>query len=74
MTAPSRYLVIGADGLAVALGPNGEVCVELQGFEKEAGLTPGLGVMLALSPVEARAFVIALNNKIAEAEAKSPRH
>ena len=73
MEQPATILVIGADGLEIAIGPHREVIVRLMGFEKAAGLTPGLGVMLRLTPTEARQFATALNNTADKAEAGLPR-
>lgn len=73
MNEPTRFLVIGADQLELAIGPHREVIVRLVGLEKEAGLAPGLGVMLGLTTVEARRFATALNNTADKAEAGLPR-
>lgn len=67
----TRHIVITAESLAFATGPNGEVIVKLLGLEKMAGLTPGLGVMLGLTPEEARKFAQALIRTADAAEAKS---
>lgn len=73
MSEPSRFYVLTADQLEFAIGPNREVIVRLRGLEKEAGLTPGLGVMLQLTAAEARRFATALNNTAASAEEGLPR-
>jgi hypothetical protein len=73
MENPVRFLVITPDHLELAIGPNREVIVKLKGLEQAAGLAPGLGVMLGLTPVEARKFATGLNNTADKAEAGLPR-
>lgn len=70
MGNPNRFLVIGADSLELAIHEHGNVVVRLKGLEKEAGLAPGLGVMLGLTPAEARQFAKALERTAQKAEAK----
>ena len=70
MTEPSRFLVIGLEQLDLAIGPNREVVVRLRGLENDAGLTPGLGVMLALTPGEAHKFAEALHRTAQTAEVR----
>ena len=70
---PERFLVITPENLELAVGPNREVIVRLRGLEKEAGLSPDLGVMLGLSTVEARQFAAAQNRTADNAEAGLPR-
>ena len=70
LSNPTRFLVIGADSLELAIGPDGNVVVRLMGLEKEAGLAPGLGVMMALSPAEALQFAQRLESMAQKAKAK----
>lgn len=71
---PTSFLVIRPDRLEFAVN-GGRVIVRLRGFEKEAGLTPGLGVMLGMSPDEARQFAAALNRTALLAESgESQQH
>jgi len=58
--APDRFIVLTPDALGLGIGPNREVVVSLRGLEKKAGLVPGLGVMIAMSPTEARQFAESL--------------
>jgi hypothetical protein len=73
MSEPKRFIVIKPDNLEVAIGPSREVIVRLRGLEDEAGLTPGLGVMIGLSPTEARRFADALRDTANKAEEGLPR-
>ena len=70
---PGRVLLIGADMLDLAIGPHREVVVRLRGLEKDAGLVPGLGVALNLSPAEARRLAAALSRTADKAEEGLPR-
>jgi hypothetical protein len=69
-TCPTVQRLVGS-GLGV--GPNREVVVKLIGLEEAAGMTPGLGVMMALTPTEARRFADALHRTADKAEAGLPR-
>ncbi len=67
-----RFLVIKPDGLAIAIvNPDRDVVIHLRGLEKAAGLTPGLQVMIEMTPTEARQFAQALIRKADEAEGRS---
>jgi hypothetical protein len=68
---PSRWIVITPDSLQIAIGAKHEIII--RGLEKEAGPTPGLGVMIGLSPTEARRFAVALRNTASKAEEGFPR-
>jgi len=68
-----RFIVITPDNLELAIGPNREVIVRLRGLEKEAGLTPGIGVMIGLSSTEASQFAEALHRTANKAEEGLPR-
>jgi hypothetical protein len=70
---PTKFFVMGADALDLGVGPNREVVVKLIGLEEAAGMTPGLGVMMALTPTEARRFADALHRTADKAEAGLPR-
>lgn len=71
MTEPTRFLMITPDNLELAVADDHNVVVRLRGLEKEAGLTPGLGVMIVLSPGEAVQFAEALKRT---AQKASPLH
>jgi hypothetical protein len=71
---PTKFIVIGLDALGIGVAEDGTVVVRLGGLEKEAGLTPGLGVMLGFSPDQAREFAQRLNSKAREAEGGSSEH
>ena len=70
---PQRVLIFTPDQLAIAIGPNREVLVHLEGFERAAGLTPGLWVMIRMSAAEARQFAQSLFRMADEAEEGLPR-
>lgn len=67
---PTRFLMIGAEQLEFAASEDGKVVVRLRGLEKAAGLAPGLGVMLVLSPDEARRAGQSLHNTAQKASEK----
>ena len=68
-----KFIVVTADNLALAINPDRSVGIHVSGVEKHLGLSPGIALMLRLSPQEARAFAQALHRKAEEAEAKSPQ-
>jgi hypothetical protein len=68
-----EFIVVTAEQLATATGPNREVLVHLQEFEKHIGLAPGVGVMIRLSPAEARRFAQSLIDMADKAEEGLPR-
>ena len=70
---PARFLVIKPDNLELAWTKDRLVVVRLKGLEADAGLAPGLGVMLELTPAEARRFASGLNNTANAAEDGLPR-
>lgn len=70
---PDRFIVITPDRLELAIGPNREIMIRLHGLEQDAGLTPGIGVMIGLSAVEARRFAQALSKTADAAEDGLPR-
>jgi hypothetical protein len=73
MSEPERFIVIKPDNLEVAIGPDRQIVIRLRGLEDEAGLTPGLGVMIGLTATEARQFADALRNTANRAEEGLPR-
>lgn len=73
MAAPDKYLVLTAEQIAIAVGPNREVLLELRIDRSETGLMPNVGLMLQLSAGEARQFASAIARKADEAEAGLPR-
>lgn len=70
---PDRILFIGIKEIDAGVA-NGQVAVRLRGIEDEAGLVPGLGVCIVLSPLEAHQFAEALHKTALQAESESPRH
>ncbi len=70
---PSRFIGFTPDDLELAIADDRNVIVKLRGSEKEAGLTPGIGMMLILSPTEARRFAEALVRTADKAEVGLPR-
>lgn len=73
----SRYLVIGAEQLAVGYTTEQRkaVVIELTLPQELLGLAPDLGLMIDFSAAEARQFAAALVRKADELEAEgSQRH
>jgi hypothetical protein len=70
---PTRFLALKPENLEIAATKDRNVAVRLVGLEKEAGLSPGLGVMLVLTPTEARRFAEGLRNTANKAEVGLPR-
>lgn len=68
---PVRFIGFGPDSIELAIAPDGNVVVKLLGCEKEAGLTPGVGVMMVLTPEEARKLGLALGRTADKAESRS---
>jgi hypothetical protein len=75
---PGRIIYFGPDKLefGIAPDPSGRPCVviRLLGVEEEAGMTPGIGLAMALFPTEARHIANLLTQKAAEAETLKPPH
>ena len=63
-----RLLVIKPNSFSVGITPVKSVFYRLEGLEKAAGLTPGLQVVVEMSPDEARQFAMMLVHKAKEAE------
>lgn len=70
---PERFLVITPESLELGVATDRNIVIRLRGLEKEAGLTPGLGVMIVLTATEARKLAQSLNRKANEAEDGLPR-
>ena len=70
--AKKKYLVLTSDQIVVGPGPNGDVMAEILAPEQDTGLL-GIGLILRMTPTEARAFADLLNRKADAAEAGSPR-
>jgi hypothetical protein len=73
--APERYLVIPVEAVRVAYGADemaGRVLVELDLPTDVTGMFPGVGLMMDLSPAQARALARTLDKKAGEAEGKPP--
>lgn len=73
MTTPDKYIVVTPEELAVAIGPDRELLIELRIDRSESGLLPNVGLMIGMTPAEARIFAAAIVRKADEAEAGLPR-
>ena len=73
MIEPSKFLCISPENIEIAIADDRTVVIRLRGLEKEAGLTPGLGVMIALTPTEAKRLSSSLLNTANKAEEGLPR-
>jgi hypothetical protein len=70
---PNKFIAITPNNLSLGVADDRNVVVKLIGMEEEAGLTPGIGVMLVLSPTEARRFAQSLIRVADKAEDGLPR-
>jgi hypothetical protein len=68
-----KWIGFTPDNLELAVAPDRNVIVRLMGMEQEAGLTPGVGMMMVLSPTEARRFAESLTRVANMAEEGLPR-
>ena len=59
--------------LQLEISKDRNVVVRLKELEPRAGLAPGTGLMIRLTPTEARQLAIALNNIADKAEQGLPR-
>lgn len=73
MDGASQFIIVTADDLRLAVGPDRSVLVIPRGIEAKLGLAPGIALALRLSPSEARAFAQALARKADAAEAAASR-
>ena len=73
MTEPSRFIAFTPDNLSLGIADDRNVIVKLLGLENEVGLAPGVGMMMVLSPAEARRFAEALQRTANKAEEGLPR-
>ncbi len=73
MNTPSKYIVLTAEQIAIAIGPSREVLFDLRIDRSETGLLPGVGLMIQLSSAEARQFARAIIRKADEAESGLPQ-
>ncbi|WP_157378913.1 hypothetical protein [Burkholderia ubonensis] len=71
--APKRLICFTPENLELAIADDCNNVVRLSGMEKEAGLTPGVGMMMVLTPTEARGFAEALLRNADQAESGLPR-
>lgn len=71
--AEKRWLVITPSQIRGVATADGAVVVELDVSDRETGLAPGLGLMVRLTPTEARHIARLLDNMADAAEAGSPR-
>jgi hypothetical protein len=63
------WLIITPEKLAVAIGPGGNVFVQLQYPHEQTGLVSGTELGIQMTPAQARAFARQLVRKADEAEA-----
>ena len=75
---PEKFLFFTAEGLAYSIGESRpgqppDVWVRLVGAEKAMGISPGISVVLVLSPKEAREAAAGLIRNANAAEAGLPR-
>lgn len=68
---PQRFVCFTPDNLSLSVAEDRNVVVRLSGAEKAAGLTPDLGMMMVLTPEEARRFAHALLRTADRADAGS---
>ena len=65
-----RYIVITPDQVTIGPGPDGDVMAEILAPEQDTGLL-GVGLILRMTPNEARNIARLLDRKADEAEALS---
>jgi hypothetical protein len=68
-----RYIVFTPSNFVCLAHAEGQVVLELDVSDKDLGLAPGLGLMIGMSPPEARTLANVLNSKADEAEAAASR-
>jgi hypothetical protein len=67
------WLVINPEKLLLAVGPGGNVFVQLQYPHEQTGLVPGTELAIQMTPAQARGIASQLLRKADEAEAGLPR-
>jgi hypothetical protein len=67
------WLVINPEKLLLAVGPGGNVFVQLQYPHEQTGLVPGTELAIQMTPAQARGIAHQLLRKADEAEAGLPR-
>jgi len=67
-----KFLVITPDQVKIGPGLDGDVVAEILAPEQDTGLL-GVGLLLRMTPAEARHIASLLNKKADEAEAGLPR-
>jgi hypothetical protein len=68
------WLVITPEKLVLAIGPGGNVFVQLQYPHEQTGLVSGTELAIEMTPAQARAVAGQLVRKADEAEAAQLRH
>jgi hypothetical protein len=64
-----KWLVLNPEKLFLAVGPGGDVFVQLQYPHENTGLAPGVELAIQMTPAQARVFANKLLRKADEAEA-----
>jgi hypothetical protein len=64
-----KWLVLNPERLLLAVGPGGDVFVQLQYPHGETGLAPGIELAIQMTPAQAREIAKKLSRKADEAEA-----
>jgi hypothetical protein len=67
------WLVINPEKLVFAIGPNGNVFVQLQYPHEQTGLVPGTELAIEMTPAQARVIASQIARKADEAEAAQKR-
>lgn len=67
-----RYVVFKPTNFVCLAHNNEQVVLELDVSDKDLGIAPGLGLMIALFPNDARKLAAVLRSKADEVEGKPP--
>ncbi|HPI56692.1 MAG TPA: hypothetical protein PKV94_07750 [Syntrophales bacterium] len=73
MRKAEKVLVYSAKGVNFMIGPGREIYLQFAGLAEEAGLTPGMDVVIRMTAAEARHVADVLKRKADEAETGLPR-
>jgi hypothetical protein len=68
-----KYIVFTPTNFVSLAHADGQVVLELDVSDKELGIAPGLGLMIAMFPPDARKLADVLRKKADEAEAVASR-
>jgi hypothetical protein len=69
-----RYIVFTPSNFVCLAHIDGQVVLELDVSDKELGIAPGLGLMIAMFPDDARKLADVLHKKADETEAAANGH